>query len=61
MKNMNTTLEIPEGREIDYLIFSISRYKIWITKTKYCKPRIVIWKMSKNPNIGSEKTWCYAL
>lgn len=45
--------------EIDYLVFSIFRYRIWITKSKYFSkyPRLVIWKMSKNPNIGAEKTW----
>jgi len=47
------------GTEIDYLVFSIFRYKIWITKSKYFSkyPRIIIWKMSKNPNVGAEKTW----
>jgi hypothetical protein len=50
-----------EGMEIDYLGFSIFRYKFWLTKSKYCKPRLVILKMSKNPNIGAEKTWSYAL
>jgi hypothetical protein len=49
------------GMEIDYLVFSFFRYKIWITRSKYfCKyPRIVIWKMSKNQNVGAEKTWSY--
>jgi hypothetical protein len=49
------------GMEIDYLVFSIFRYKFWITRSKYfCKyTRIVIWKMSKNPNVGAEKTWYY--
>jgi len=49
------------GMEIDYLVFSIFRYRFFITKSKYFSkyPRIVIWKMSKNPNIGTEKTWSY--
>lgn len=47
------------GMEIDYLVFSIFRYTFWITKSKYCSkyPRLIIWKMSKNPNIGAVKTW----
>ena len=47
------------GLEIDYLVFSIFRYRIWITRSvmfsKY--PRIVIWEMSKNPNEGVERSW----
>jgi len=48
-----------EGMEIDYLVFSIFRYTIWITRSKHFSkyPRLIIWKMSKNPNIGAEKTW----
>jgi hypothetical protein len=47
------------GLEIDYLVFSVFRYKFWITKSKYYSkyPRLIIWKMSKNPNIGVEKAY----
>jgi len=48
-----------EGMEIEYLVFTIFRFKIWITKSKYFSkyPRIVIWKLSKDPNVGALKTW----
>jgi len=56
---MITNRKRSEGREIDYLVFTIFRFKIWITKSKYFSkyPRIVIWKLSKDPNAGALKTW----
>ena len=37
------------GLEIDYLVFTIFKYKIWITKSMFFNkyPRIVIWKMGE--------------
>ncbi len=44
------------GIEIDYLVFSIFRYKFWVTKSKYANkyPRLVIWEMVKGK---VKKTW----
>ena len=49
------------GMEIDYLQFSIFRYTIWVTKSKFIHkyPRIVIWKMSKENNVGIENAWTF--
>jgi len=37
----------------------IRHFTIWITKSKSVShwPRIVIWKLSKKPNVGTEKSW----
>ena len=37
------------GLEIDYLVFTIFKYKIWITKSMYFNkyPRIVIWNLRR--------------
>ena len=43
-----------DGLEIDYLVFTVFKYKIWITKSIYFNkyPRIVIW------NVGQRiKSW----
>lgn len=47
-----------EGLEIDYLVFSLFKFRVWITRsTLFSKyPRIVIWKMNKE-NTAAAKTW----
>jgi len=51
------------GLEVDYLVFSLKRFMFWLTKSKFVDrlPRIVIWKFSKNPNVGTEKSWALKL
>jgi hypothetical protein len=48
------------GIEIDYLVLSIWRFTIWITRSMYINrwPRIIIWKhFQQELNVGVEKSW----
>ena len=51
------------GLEIDYLVLSLGRYTLWITKSIYVNkwPRLVLWKMSKEVNVGTEKSWSWSI